>query len=111
MTWLREQSPTWNILADPAHAWKYGSSVRVAAARDTVLELSKDPALAIYDRATALRVATRERALTGFDAFTTEDMRRVARQFSADVVVTARQQPLNLPILYQNAGFVVYDAR
>lgn len=111
MTWLREQSPAWNVLADPAQAWRYGSSVRVAAARDTVLELSKDPALAIYSRATALRVATRERALTGFDAFTTDDFRRVARQFSADVVVTTRQQPLNLPVLYENAGFVVYDAR
>jgi hypothetical protein len=111
MTWLREQSPAWNVLADPAHAWKYGSSIRVAAARDTVLELSKDPALAMYARATAVRVAARERALTGFDAFTTDDFRRVARQFSADVVVTARQQPLNLPVLYENAGFVVYDAR
>ncbi len=111
MTWLGGQSPAWNVLAHPAHAWKYGSSVRVAAARDTVLELSKDPALAIYARATALRVATREVALSGFDAFTTEDIRRVARQFSADVVVTARQQPLDLPVLYQNVGFVVYDAR
>ena len=111
MTWLGEQSPTWNVLADPAHAWKYGSSVRVAAARDTVLEIGKDPALAIYDRATAMRVATRERALSGFDAFTTDDIRRVARQFSADVVVMARQQPLQLPVLYENAAFVVYDAR
>ncbi len=111
MTWLGEQSPAWNVLADPAHAWKYGSSVRVAAARDTVLEIGKDPALAIYDRATATRVAARERALSGFDAFTTDDVRRVARQFSADVVVMARQQPLQLPILYENAGFVVYDAR
>jgi hypothetical protein len=111
MTWLSEQSPTWNVLADPAHAWKYGSSVRVAAARDTVLEIGKDPALSIYDRATAVRVATRERALSGFDAFTTDDVRRVARQFSADVVVMSRQQPLQLPILFENAGFVVYDAR
>jgi hypothetical protein len=111
MTWLSEQSPSWNVLADPAHAWKYGSSVRVAAARDTVLELGKDPALAIYDRATAVRVAARERALSGFDAFTTDDVRRVAQQFSADVVVMTRQQPLHLPILYENAAFVVYDAR
>jgi hypothetical protein len=111
MTWLSEQSPTWNVLADPAHAWKYGSSVRVAAARDTVLEIGKDPALAIYDRATAMRVAARERALSGFEAFTTDDVRRVARQFSADVVVMTRQQPIDLPILYENVEFVVYDAR
>jgi hypothetical protein len=111
MTWLSEQSPTWNVLADPAHAWKYGSSVRVAAARDTVLEIGKDPAMAIYDRATAVRVAAREHALSGFEAFTTDDVRRVARQFSADVVVMTRQQPLQLPILYENADFVVYDAR
>jgi hypothetical protein len=111
MTWLSEQSPTWNVLADPAHAWKYGSSVRVAAARDTVLEIGKDPAMAIYDRATAVRVAARERALSGFDAFTTDDVRRVSRQFSVDVVVMTRQQPLQLPILYENADFVVYDVR
>jgi hypothetical protein len=67
--------------------------------------------MAIYNRATAVRVAAREQALSGFDAFTTDDIRRVARQFSADVVVMARQQPLQLPILYENAGFVVYDAR
>jgi hypothetical protein len=111
MSWIAQQSPSWNVLADPGHAWKYGSSVRVAAARDTVLEAGKDPALALYSRALAMRVAEREQALSGFDHFTTEEVRRVAARFSADVVVAAHDQAFDLPVLYRNEGFTVYDAR
>ncbi len=36
-------------LADPGHAWKYGSSVRLAAGRDLFLEEVKDVALAVLE--------------------------------------------------------------
>ncbi len=111
MSWIEQQPGSWNVLADPGHAWKYGSSVRVAAARDTVLEASKDPAIAMYGRPLAMRVAEREQALSGFDHFTTADVRRVATQFSADVVVAAHDQTFDLPVLYRNGGFTVYDVR
>ena len=50
MNWLRAQPVNWHVLADPGHAWKYGSSVRVAARRDTLLESGKDSSMAMYDR-------------------------------------------------------------
>lgn len=111
MNWIRQQPPSWNVLADPGHAWEYGVSVRVAAARDTVLDESKDPAVAMYDRTIARRVADRERALADFGSFTTTDMKRVGREFAADVVVVPRTQRLDLPILHANGAFVVYDLR
>jgi hypothetical protein len=111
MLWLRGQPVTWNVLADPGHAWKYGSSVRVAAERDTVLEAGKDPALGIYDRATALRVTDRLAALQGFTEFTTADLRRVGAQYAADVAIVARGQRMDLPVLHENAGFVIYALR
>jgi hypothetical protein len=111
MSWIERQPGAWNVLADPGHAWKYGSSVRVAAARDTVLEAGKDPALAIYGRDLAMRVAEREQILSAFDHFTTADARRAAVRFSADVLVAANTQTFDLPVLYRNEGFTVYDLR
>lgn len=111
MRWIRDQPGAWNVLADPGHAFRFGPSVRVAAERDTVLEISKDPAIAMYDRSLALRTADRERALEHFGEFDTAEVRRVGRDFAADVAVMPRSQPLDLPVLYSNAGFVVYDLR
>lgn len=111
MRWIRAQPAQWNVLADPGHALTFGASVRVAAERDTVLDESKDPAIAMYDRSLALRVADRERALAAFSTFGTADVRRVGREFAADVVVMPRAQPLDLPVLYSNSGFFVYDLR
>jgi hypothetical protein len=38
MAWLSRTSPGTHVLADPGHAWKYGTSVRVAGERDVYLE-------------------------------------------------------------------------
>jgi hypothetical protein len=111
MRWIRAQPGAWNVLTDPGHAFTFGASVRVAAARDTVFEASKDPAIAMYDRSLALRIADRERALAHFGDFGTDDVRRVGREFAADIAVMPRSQPLQLPVLYSNSGFVVYDLR
>jgi hypothetical protein len=111
MTWLSRQPASWNVLADPGHAWKYGSSVRVAALRDTVLEAGKDSAMAMYDRTAALRVADRTRALGGFEDFSTDQVRALGARYDADVVVEPADRPLALPVLYRNAGFVIYDLR
>jgi hypothetical protein len=111
MRWIADQPTTWNVLADPGHAWKYGSSVRVAAGRDTVLDDSKDPALAMYDRTVAVRVADREHALMNFPDLKTNDLRRLGQAYAADVVVTPRDEVLDLPVLYKNLGFVVYALR
>jgi hypothetical protein len=111
MMWLRQQPPDWHVLADPAHAWKYGVSVRLAAEKDTLLEISKDPALATYDRAIAMRVAERSAALADFDRLTAADMRALGARYALDVLVVDTNRAFDFPVLYRNSGFVVYDLR
>jgi len=111
MRWVGRQAADWHVLADPGHAWKYGTSVRAAALRDTVLESSKDTAMAMYDRTMAMRVRERIAALDGFEGFSTDDIRRLDARFDVDVAVMEAGQPLDLPVLYRNDRFVVYDLR
>ena len=111
MEWLRTQPKGWHVVADPGHAWKYGVAVRLAAERDTLLESGKDTALAMYDRSVAMRVVERASALGDFDRLTASDARALGRRFAADVLVAERRHPIDLPVLYQNERFVVYDLR
>ena len=66
MDWLRSQPVDVHVLADPGHAWRYGSSVRIAAGRDVFLEEVKDAAIGMYSRDVAMRVLTRTRAIDDF---------------------------------------------
>ncbi len=111
MTWIRAQASPLHVLADPAHAWKYGPSVRVAAVKDVLLEASKDAALSMYDRSVAMRTAERQQALSRFDEMTTEDVRALAARFELDVFVDTTSRSFPLPELYRNAQFVIYDLR
>lgn len=111
MAWLKRQPSDWHVLADPRHAWKYGVSVRLAAEKDTLLEVGKDPALATYDRAIAMRVADRSAALADFDRFTTAEVRALDARYGLDVLVVEADRTFDFPVLYRNAGFVVYDLR
>lgn len=111
MTWIASQPTSWHVLADPGHAWKFGSSVRVAALRDTVLESGKDSAMSMYDRDVALRVADRTRALADFDTMSLPELLRLDAAYGVDVFVDRVDRSWNLPVLYRNAGFTVYDLR
>jgi len=111
MGFLRTQPAGLHVLADPGHAWRYGSSVRVAAWRDTVLESMKDEAMAIYDRAIAMRVGERLQTLEGFADWPEEHMREAASRYHADVLVFDRSRSFAFPVLYQNPRFVIYDLR
>jgi len=111
MQWLRAQPADWHVLADPGHAWKYGSSVRVAAGRDTLLESVKDSAVALYDRGIAIRVDDRTRATIDYDQLTTARVIALDATYDLDVVVVVADHVLDLPLLYRNAGFAIYDVR
>ena len=111
MQWLATQPPTWHVLADPGHAWKYGSSVRVAGARDTLLESGKDTAFALYDRGVAERVAERLLATGSYDVMTLDDVRALDQRYGFDVLVDRADRSFELPVLYRNASFLVYDLR
>jgi hypothetical protein len=111
MHWLGAQPLDVHVLADPGHALLYGSSVRVAAHRDVVLENIKDTAVALYARDVAMRV--RERRASIGDDFSHLSLRRaesLARQYDLDYLVTAGDA-LALPVAYQNATFRIYDLR
>ena len=111
MTFIRSQPARWNVLADPEHAWKYGSSVRVAALRDTVIEVIKDSAMAIYNRPIAVQVGDRAMALGGFASFTPEQLVGAGARYDADVLVLENDRRLRLPVLYENPRFTVYKLR
>jgi hypothetical protein len=111
MRWIRTQPSDWQVLAHPDHAWIYGPSVRVAASRDVVLESVKDTSISMYSRATAMRVAERLNALSQFDTMTAGDFKAVAARYGATVLVVDRARVVDLPRLYANADFAVYDLR
>ena len=109
MNWLRRQPAATHVLADPSHAWRAGTSVRVAAGRDVYLEEVKDTAMAMYSRRVAMRVAERIGAIGDFNGLTPASARALADRFGLDVLVTERA--LDLPLAYRNARFSIYRLR
>ena len=106
MRWIARQPIDAHVLADPGHAFKYGSSVRVAAGRDVLLEDVKDSAIAMYNRDLAVRVVERRRAIGDFTRLTPEGARALAARYDLHYLVT--EQPLDLPEVYRNAQFRIY---
>jgi hypothetical protein len=102
----RTTPPDTHILADPDHAWRFGTSLRVLAARDVFLENVKDEAMSMYDRRMAQRIAERRLALGDFSRRTAPDLVALGRRFALDLVVSERD--LALPEIYRNQQFRVY---
>jgi hypothetical protein len=111
MRWLAARPERWLVIADPNHVYTEGPSVRIAALQDVLLDASKDPALAIYDRSAAMRVADREAALQHFDTLSAAAMKQIAVRYDADVLVDRLDRPRDLPVLFSNHGFVVYRVK
>lgn len=109
MAWLSRTPIGTHVLADPSHAWRYSTSVRVSAGRDAFLEEVKDAAMAMYSRRVALRVAERTSALGDFARLTPDSARALARRFDLDFLVTERE--IDLPIAYRNSRFSIYRLR
>ena len=106
MRWIARQPIDAHVLADPGHSWKYGSSVRVAAERDVLLEDVKDSAIALYNRDLAVRVVERRRALGDFPTLNAEGARALAARYDLNFLVT--EATLDLPEVYRNAQFRIY---
>jgi hypothetical protein len=109
MAWLRRQPRVTHVLADPGHGWKYGTSVRVSAERDVMLEEVKDSALAIYSRDVAARVVERTQAIGDFSSLTADHAHELASRYDLDFLVTEAELPL--PVAYQNQQFRIYSLR
>jgi hypothetical protein len=106
MTWLRQRPAGVHVLADPAHGWKYDTSVRVAAARDVLLEDVKDSAIAIYSRDVAVRYLERLNAIGDFGQLDAARARQLAAKYDLDYLVT--ESDMDLPLAYRNAQFKIY---
>ncbi len=106
MAWLARTAGHPHILADPGHAWRYGTSVRVAAARDVYLEEVKDSATALYSREVASRVVERVRDAGDFQHLSAAAVESLAEKYDLDYFVTDRA--LALPAAYRNSRFSVY---
>lgn len=109
MHWISRTPPDTHVLADPGHAWKYGSSVRVTAERDVYLEEVKDLALALYSRDVAVEALRRIAEMQEFDSFTPERLRALATRYDLDYLVVERD--VDLPVAYRNEQFRVYSLR
>lgn len=109
MRWVEANTPpSAFILADPGHAWRYGTSVRVAAARDVFLEEAKDTAFALYSRAGATRVLDRI-ARVPTSPWDAGAVKVLSRDFGLDVLVSEQEFPL--PVLHVSPPFRVYQLR
>jgi hypothetical protein len=109
MRWARGTNHSSGWLADPIHAAKYGTSVRVAGERDVLVEAIKDSALALYDRGVALEVQRRLEAAGDFGALTPGRARALASRFELDYLVTDRQ--MDLPLAFRSGSLFVYGLR
>ena len=104
--WLARTPVDTLVLAHPSHAWRYGTSLRVAAGRDVVLEEVKDTAMSMYSRRVAMHVLERIRAIGDFEQATTDDVRALAARYGIPYLVDER--PFDLPVAYRNSRFTVY---
>lgn len=107
MKWISRTLPGTHVLADPGHAWKYGTSVRVAGERDVYLEEVKDLALALYSRSVAIEAVQRIRDSQDFDALSPQQLQSLAARYDLDYLVVDRE--VDLPVAYRNEHFRVYS--
>jgi hypothetical protein len=109
MAWARTTERGSGWLADPGHAARYGTSLRVAGNRDVFVEEIKDSAIGMYDRGVALRTRERVAALGDFTALTADRARTLGREYGLDYLVT--EQKLELPVVFRSGALAIYSLR
>jgi len=109
MAWARATPRDTSWVADPIHAAKYGTSLRVAGERDVFVEAIKDAAIGMYARDVAIRTRDRLAELEDFEAMTPGRARSLAARHGLDYLVT--EQPLDLPLAFASGPLRVYRLR
>lgn len=106
--WAERQPSGAHLLADPGHAWRFGTPLRHAG-RDVFLEEVKDTALAIYARGSAARVLERRAALGDFATLDADGARSLAARYRLDYLVIDRD--LDLRLAHREGRFRIYALR
>ncbi len=106
--WAGRQPAGIHLLADPGHAWKFGTPLRYSG-RDVFLEDVKDTAMAIYARSSASRVIERQAAIGDFDTLDAGRTRTLAVRYGLDYLVIDRDLPL--PQAERLGRFRIYALR
>jgi len=109
MAWARQSAVSSHWLAHPGHAFLYGTSLRVAGQRDVFVEVSKDQAIGMYDRPTAMRTRDRLAEIGDFHALTAARVRALAAAYELDYLVTTER--LDLPVAFVSGALTVYALR
>jgi hypothetical protein len=109
MAWARASELSSGWLADPNHAARYGTSLRVAGERDVLVEAVKDSAIGLYDRGIALEVQRRLLAVGDFETMPAGRARSLAATYNLDYLVIDR--PLELPLAFRSGSLFVYRLR
>jgi hypothetical protein len=108
LAWARTSEPGSAWLADPGHAARYGSSLRLAG-RDVFVEGIKDSAIGMYERDVALRTRDRVREIGDFPAMTAEHARELAAAHGLDYLIT--ESKIDLPEAFSSGTIRIYRLR
>jgi hypothetical protein len=109
MHWIAQTPSDTHVLVDPGHAWKYGTSVRVAAQRDVYLEEVKDLALALYSRNVAVQALARIKDAANLETMSPDELRELGARYDLDYFVAERT--VDLPVAYRNERFRIYSLK
>jgi hypothetical protein len=109
MAWARATDVRSGWLADPGHAFLYGTSVRVAAGRDVLVESVKDAAIGMYDRQVAIRTRDRLAVVGDFASLTPERARALGATYDLDYLIAERA--FDLPLVFQSGQLRIYRLR
>jgi hypothetical protein len=104
--WARNSPKEAGWLADPMHAARYGTSLRMAAARDVFVEGTKDAAIGMYDRTIALRTRDRLRELGDFSSISADAVRSLGDRYGLTYVVS--EHPFPFPLAFEAGALRVY---
>jgi hypothetical protein len=104
--WVQSTPKDSGWLADPMHAVHYGTSLRMAAARDVFVEGTKDAAIGMYDRTIAFRTRDRLRELGDFSALSVEQIQALGHRYGLDYFIS--EQQYSLPLAFEAGAIRIY---
>jgi hypothetical protein len=104
--WAQSTPKEAGWIADPMHAAHYGTSLRMAAARDVFVEGTKDAAIGMYDRTIAFRTRDRLRELGDISVLSVDQVLALGHEYGLSYFITEQQFPL--PLAFEAGAIRVY---